>query len=443
MSDFFSKCNYGSIVVAGLLAAATAGSIRAEEKLEVRKVDFIGYAAYDFGQVAKGNWGQSIIDHYWSHDVFAGVGFDAEISDKLHCITRVEGKMWEPYPAEKNRAWRQRNYSLWLDQACAKYTVIGETENPLFSITGGYFVYKYNPEVRNLGEFLFRSGTYPGIIMNDFDFPAARILGFQFHLNLLDGKIKNDFIVQDESEQWPYGDISISDIASVNLGNMLDIGGGINLAHIFSVNDKYTTPQDSATNRIVDHIDKVTTNPDSMIVFGDGFYTFKAIKLMGRASFDPKPLLGSPAIFGSYDLKIYGEIGVIGLNDYPFYYDDISKRIPVMFGMNLPACRVLDILSLEFEHYAYPFSPSNENVIVKAAPLPLDEALTWRPENWAMDDWKWSVYLKKTIIPSITFTLQFSRDHRRLPYSDGMPFYTESLVRPGDWSWIAKFACSL
>jgi hypothetical protein len=436
MSGYLTKCKYGCVVVAGLLAAGVLVRAHAGEKPEVKKVDIIGYAAYDFRQIVKGNWDLSAIDHYWSHEVFAGIGFDAEVSEQLRLVARVEGKMWDPYPSSNTRAFRTRNYSLWLDQACATYSM-GNPENSAFSITGGYFVYKYNPEVRNLGEFMFRSWTYPGIIMNDFDFPAARILGFRFHCNLLEGMVKNDFIVQDESEQWPFGDISLSDIATVKIGDVAEIGGGVDFAHLFSVS-KYTTYNDPMTNQIVDYIDSTGAR-----VYGEGFYTFKAIKLMGRASIDPKSLMGNPGLFGKSDLKIYGEIGVIGTKDQSFYYTDISKRMPIMFGLNLPTFKVLDVVALEFEHYAYPFTPSNQNAIMKAAPLPENEGVAWRPEDWKSDDWKWSVYLKKTLIPGIIFTLQLSRDHYRLPYSDGMPGYTESLVYPGEWSWIAKFTGSL
>ena len=47
----------------------------------------------------------------------------------------------------------------------------------------GYFPYKYNPEARNLGEYLFRSGTYPVYLTNDYDFPLARVAGLRYGLN--------------------------------------------------------------------------------------------------------------------------------------------------------------------------------------------------------------------------------------------------------------------
>jgi hypothetical protein len=57
-----------------------------------------------------------------------------------------------------------------------------------------------------------------------------------------------------------------------------------------------------------------------------------------------------------------------GLKNYPitdtsdeYYpgYNDLLKRTPIMFGFNVPTCKVLDVLSLEAEWWdSYPFANS-------------------------------------------------------------------------------------
>ena len=116
-----------------------------------------------------------------------------------------------------------------------------------------------------------------------------------------------------------------------------------------------------------------------------------------------------------------------------------------MVGFNFPAFKLLDVLSLEFEHYGYPFSTSFENVWRLACPVSKDGDFPgdWSPQKYKFDDWKWSVYAKKTVFPGFSITLQVARDHMHTIYSDGRENYSESLLRPGQWWWTAKLSYSL
>ncbi|MBN1306453.1 MAG: hypothetical protein JXA18_00950 [Chitinispirillaceae bacterium] len=414
----------GAIFAFGLSRSAAAPG------LSVNDINIIGYASYEFGQIVKGQWNGGSVDHYWSHNVYAGIGFDAAMSEKFHLVARVEGKMWNPYPNEDRRDWRQRGYALWLDQARGTYTF-----NPQFSLTAGYFVYKYNREVRNLGEYMFRSYAYPGVLLNSFDFPASRILGFKFSVNLFDENLKNDIMLFEESEMWPYGDISLAYIGSFSfLNNIFEIGGGVDFSRLISVNDEYTTPR----KEINQHIISVDSN-GTILKDTSHFYTLKATKLMGRLVLDLKPIIGSPVFFNQEDLKLYGEMGVLGWKNYPFWYEDRSKRMPIMFGMNVPAWKILDVFSIEAEYDSFPFWPDYKKTIdAGAVPLPNNEAATYLPEEYDATHWRWSVYLKKQIIPGFAVTLQLARDHLRLNYSDGQPGYDETLLNPVPWHGFSR-----
>jgi hypothetical protein len=67
----------------------------------------------------------------------------------------------------------------------------------------------------------------------------------------------------------------------------------------------------------------------------------------------------------------------------------------------------------------------------------------WDPTLYTFDDWKWSVYVKRTVIPGFSITVQFARDHMHYTYSDGYPFWLEAVSRPGQWWWRANLCYSL
>src|SRR5436190_12752674 len=86
------------------------------------------------------------------------------------------------FPSEYIRNDRDRNdkyLSLYIPMAKGTY-LVGEPETPLLKVEAGIFPFKYNPEARNLGEYMFRTGAYPNFIQGDFDFAFARLTGFHF-----------------------------------------------------------------------------------------------------------------------------------------------------------------------------------------------------------------------------------------------------------------------
>ena len=91
------------------------------------------------------------------------------------------------------------------------------------------FTFKYNPDGRNFGDYIFRTGTYPTYIITNFDFPAARLLG----LHLSSDPIANlhaDLLLTSEAFIYPLFDFSLTGIASYKLFNAIEIGAGIDFA---------------------------------------------------------------------------------------------------------------------------------------------------------------------------------------------------------------------
>jgi len=54
----------------------------------------------------------------------------------------------------------------------------------VLSLSAGIFPFKYNPDVRNLGEYLFRGPVSPGFLITAFDFQYATLSGFNLNSSI-------------------------------------------------------------------------------------------------------------------------------------------------------------------------------------------------------------------------------------------------------------------
>jgi hypothetical protein len=173
------------------------------------------------------------------------------------------------------------------------------------------------------------------------------------------------------------------------------------------------------------------------------YFTYKGIKLMGKAAFDPKPLLGETGIFGREDLRLYAEFGVLGLQDQPLFYTDITKRIPVMFGFNLPAFKILDLLSLQFEYYGSDWPTNSRHLQYTQVPLPyLKEGNVETYNPTYEDNWHWSLLARKQFAYGNIF-LQVARDYLRTITYDVHPTYSPIVDVPGEWYYTVRLEFGL
>ncbi len=332
----------------------------------------------------------------------------------------------------------------------------------------GVFPYKYNPDVRNLGENLFRSGTYPGWLRSDFDKTASVLTGLRVSSTAF-GIWKNDLLVTTEMQMYPLYDISYSWLSSIKLGKVLEIGSGIDLARFTPANDSLTTRRKDIFGETVPfYLKNGVYVPDPQTpgkidtVGGDtAYYTFTGIKLMGRMSIDLKGLLPDrvASVFGENDAKIYGEVNILGLENQGDYYDKLWQRIPVTFGLNVPAFKFLDVLSCEFEYYRMPYPDNYRNQIqvmrqtYGGTPIPdnqidyfngysnnpKDSSMSYNWDKYDKDSWKWSVYIKKSFGPNFALVGQAARDHlRTMSNSLTARDYDEILTLDSHWYFALK-----
>ncbi len=326
------------------------------------------------------------------------------------------------------------------------YDIIKSEESNLF-LRGGLFPYNYNPDVKNLGLYLMRGPVYPGVLISGFEtkhvMPVANVMGLQLHHQI--GGFQQDLLLTSETEFYPYFDISPVYIAHYQLHPSFKIGAGVNFYHLIPVDGKLTDCQDTA-NCSYSRKDASGNKIDTTM------FAYSGTKLMTDFVLDPKEFFDGAGLFGEEDLKLYGEIALIGLKNGPAYkavYGDYLKRMPIMIGFNIPAFHWLDHLSAEVEWYGAPYldnlngykNTHDPVTLLPANPFPLDYA----QQNVKRDNWKWSVHGAKMIQKHVKLSFQAANDHYRpgvfIGFSDNTPPLKQALlITPKNWYASTKIA---
>jgi hypothetical protein len=321
--------------------------------------------ALDLGQLVKGvNMVDSVDPIHGLMIQRTGVYLNqvTTVDDKLEIRVGVGGLFFYGFPEIKTNAQsRSIRFGPGVGQAQGIYK-FGDVENPSAKLQFGYFPYKYNPDAKNLGEFLFRSGAYPGYevtggwsIMNSALYMAS---GMRLNLNFLDGKLQADANLFLEHDLEPIYDLSPGLVLTYKPSPAFEAGIGAAFSHLLPVNP---SKLNSKTYRFLG---------DSLYRYvGDTLhsngasepYTFQGTKLMARASFNLGAILDNDFI-GKEGLKFYTEAALLGVKNYPYFFEDRMARIPIVFGMNLPTFKFFDVLAVEFEYRKRDFPNSTKRV---------------------------------------------------------------------------------
>jgi hypothetical protein len=404
-------------------------------------------AGIDEGQIVSGQAGQGVpvqVSHNWISRTNVFLIQEVNVAKRLALKVGVGGFIWNPYPdptTSSDVLFLAPKFAAAVSEASGTYK-IGDLANPLFEFQFGYFPFKYNPEAYDMGEYLLKSGAYPGYLVNGrwniIGDNLYRALGVRFSNYLLNGAIEQHLLATMERDYPPMYDISPTYIIKGNVAKMLSLGGGISWSHLISMNENLTTPKDNY-NRYVG--DSALSGMDTTTQ-GVQYYTFRGIKLMGMLSFDIKPVIPT-TIFGKEDLKIFVEAAVLGVQNYPFYYDDITKRIPVMFGFNFPTFKLLDVLSFEWEYYGSQFSNNMSLAQNQQDPVWFINN-DYDPKEFdstaasagapPKDNWKWAIYAKKSLGKAVSLHLQLANDHMRMiTYPNTYPDYSDATRGVDNW----------
>ncbi len=445
----------------------------------------------DAGKVVKGSGNAGMNDGTLIQRTSVWLNQTISVGDRLDIRAGTGGIFWYTSPnppagsGEPGRFLQLPKFGPGITRVDMEYR-FGDPADPMFTLQAGYFPYKYNPDAKNLGEYLLRSGAYPGYIStggwNLISGGGVMVQGLRLNMSLLNGRSKTDFLLPMEQDMPPLnGDFSPTVITSFAVAKGVEVGAGAQCYHCLSVKPSWTSPKikpgDNVTNYglgngyVIDNpnfieptIDSngVVQNPVTEVVGNNPrylidttrFYTFQGVKLMARASFDPKAYLPL-STFGPQDLKVFGEVALLGVKNYPFYYEKAVERMPVMFGINLPTraagYKVLDVLSFQMEYYGSKFPNTTRTLDGERIGMPVpavydgagnikDDPNLYDPNATAVtkDNWKWSVNATREIVSGFRVIGQVANDHMRLPNEWGTVSLAPATTLSGDWYYLVR-----
>jgi len=370
----------------------------------------------------------------------------------------------------------------------ARFTYSTLTEESGFSLTAGYFSYIYNKNTKNLGLYLLRGPVWPNVLISGFErkevLPIANIAGTLFKLK--SGLLTSNLIINSETEYYPFFDISTAYIGELQIVPGLSFSFGANLFKVLAINNKLTndtyneetsrkekTPDlsngEGSYDRLFLYVDSSLIN--NVMVYDTTEIGYSGTKLMTNFEIAFQELLGMSQLGSPEDLKIYGEIGLIGVTNNKAYkklYGDYINRMPVMLGFNIPTFGFLDVLSLEVEYYksifkndlsrfqanysntrspiprgngGYGIQIQKDTILyVKGTRVPFASVDINNPANNKKDDFKWSLYGAKLIQKHFKISFQIANDHFR-PGGTSINSTEEVAFNSlKDWYWMTKLA---
>lgn len=454
------KTSYWAVTV---LSACALGLPRAEEdsEIDMKRVSIVGQ--FDNGQIISGQMNQydnaQLRKYEFDGDFFQRTGVwitqEAVVANRLRLVMGVGGLFWYALPMSENINTRITQFGPGISQAQGTYA-FGGFDDPAATLQMGYFPYKYNPDAKNLGEYLMRSGTYPGYLTtggwNMIGSAGHMVQGLRLNVSLWNGKFESDVLVAMENAMPPMFSMTPAYVATLKPVDGIQASFGVACNHCLPIKPSRESPKVGSnmviTSAVYDSVaEAFTYTRDS-----SSFYTFQGLKVSANASLDPKAFIPMDFL-GPQDLKLYGEVAVLGWKNYSYLYDKRSERMPIMVGFNLPTFKLLDLLAFEIEHYNSRFINSFYSQYRGAGlPIPMfpgadsEGAITpadlkQYEKDASEDNWKWSIFAKKQIVKGVEIYAQAASDHIRTINAEAgpMPAMTPITNRNGkEWYYILR-----
>jgi len=458
-------------------AASTVDSV-------IKHTELYGYAATEFGDMVNHKYGIAGLQtpHTWIQDNYVTLGVKTQFHPRLQGNIGVDA--WLFYSTLPDSLGEDPAHDMVgaavafsIHNAEMVLNLSPRPEDSLLMVHLGVFHYKYNQDARNLGEYMFRTGCYPGYIYSaHFDMADAQLSGLRISNTMFNNQWHNDLFLTSEMYLYPQKDFSLSYLTDFTTTNkVFCAGAGVQLYRCIPINNGLTQPKTYLYLSSSSMADNYYFNKSDPSHKDTLYYTYAGTKIMGRFVFDPKPLFKSH-MFGPEDLKLYGEAIILGAKNYPansdiisgttdgqineFGYDTLMHKMPIMLGFNLPTFKQLNVLSLEVEYYG-------KNYVNRVPVVTRNGKMTWLPVPY--DDhfnggqpeggyiaqsgdytkatyytqqthWKWSLYAMKSLFNNFYITAQIARDHSL--NQSNLQVYTdqeECLIKDNQWYWTCKF----
>lgn len=437
---------------------------------------------FDAGQIIHSNYPE-VHDGQMLQSTSLNLIQSVKVNERLDFSVGLGGLFFYTIPNVVGLSYqRSIKYGTTVSQALVSIK-LGSVSDPVGHFNFGIIPYKYNPDAKNLGEFLLRDEAYPTVMvsggLSTINSAGMQVEGTQ--LQLLTGPLTHDLLVYTERAYEPTGDISAAYLLSFKPHPVFELGAGVAFAHLIPFKPSSTTPKGplltpinpspsgevltQPMNRYAN--DTVVTNINDV---GYSNYTFKSTKLMARASFNPQALIKSD-LLGEDDLKLYAEAAVLGIKDYPYYYSSIMNRTPIMAGFNFPTFKLLNKLSVEVEYLKPAFPNSNYwSYATDAVPVPgiipeggqsfhdvlyggvsANDGSIIKPydkKSLSHRAFKWSIFLERSLVPGLTLYAQAASDYMR-GYNANVgpgalvPLYEPIIKTPSDWYYLVRLSLGI
>lgn len=280
----------------------------------------------------------------------------------------------------------------------------------------GIYDFKYNPDSKNLGEYLLRSTAYPTILesaqgKDKLQYASNRVLGGEYGIELPLFRAKA--LLYAEQYRSPVNDVTPVFLAAAGPA-YAELQAGVALDRFWMFGKQMVSKLPRA---------------DSAYIASQGLTT-KATKISLRGRLD---LAGMMDLDRRLAPVVYAEGALLGLKNDSLYYKKMGERIPVMFGIDIPTGPVLDVFNVEVEYWKNPYlnrkyyisdiSESRYSPLPKL--IPSDDKLM--PYN--KDDWRWSVFMKRSLNNWLDLEARVASDHQRLLIFNGEYVSGEPMTR--------------
>ncbi len=437
---------------------------------------------FDAGQIIHSNYPE-VHDGQMLQSTSLSITQGINVNERLNLAVGVGGLFFYTIPNVFGLSYQRAiKFGTTVTKAMGSVK-LGALDDPLGKFNFGIIPFKYNPDAKNLGEFLLRDEAYPTVMVSG-GLSTINSAGFQMEgaeLRLHTGPITHDLVIYTERGIEPTGDLTPAYVFAYKPHPAIEIGGGVAFAHLVSFKPSSTTPKgpllspviSSASGEVVGQPmnrykgDTVVTNLNET---GYSNYTFQAIKVMARASLNLQSIFQSE-LLGEDDLKLYTEAAILGVKDYPYYYTSMMARTPIMAGFNFPTFKLLDKLSLEVEYLKLQFPNSNYwSYATDAVPVPgifpsggqsyhdllyggvsANDGSIIKPydkSSMSHRSFKWSFYLQRKVVPGLTLYAQAASDYMR-GYNANVgpgalvPLYEPIIRTPSDWYYLVRLSLGI
>jgi hypothetical protein len=426
-----------SFFIAGIFSIGLFMPATAEKSDDLQsKINLSGFGYYMFGQIERGVYGddytrESSFSHLWVNTSLIHLAVSSDATDWF--TTKLAIEMYADFPLKGSNAMDKssyfRTYKAYL--ASAEGIAHWDFDQSILSslkVESGLFPYTFNSQVKNLGNYMYRSTIHPVSIQTKVDYPWADLLGVRAEAGLLENKIKVEAILSSEFIYVPFFDFTPAVALFYSPNKIIDVGGAIALHHLIQAD--------------------CALLPDSV------GKKWQGTKIDARAIFDPKPIFGGLSFMGENEGKIYTEVALLGLKDTievdtsgsngMFPQNSLLHRMPFMIGFNVPTCKMLDGFAVELEWFNSPymndwFGLFDQQKAQARQPTSIE---AW--DNYInKDNFKWSLHLDK-IIGKFEARSIIGSDHaiyRLVNQSVGN--FEQTMKKKGDWQWMVELRFNL